>query len=107
MKFLNRIVPISWWLWALTVVAIIAAPVALAAPVAKASQGGVTITLFNDKCEIPAVSNLPMKATWTEGGKTYAGCWGGSEVGVVMAYFAEDRTVAAIPVQAFSRVSEI
>lgn len=51
------------------------------------------------------MSNLQNRATYLEGGKTYEGCVGGNaQLGILVFYF-EDRTVFAVPVQFFSRVS--
>lgn len=64
---------------------------------------GVVITLHKDKCEMREVSNLPRSATWDEKGKTFKGCWGVSNLGVVMLYFS-DKTVAVVPASAFEKV---
>ena len=76
-----------------------------AGPIAIAKAGAVTITLYDEPCALPAVANLKQRATWAEPGKTYNGCWGASELGVVMLYF-EDLTVAAVPMQVFVRVTQ-
>jgi len=71
-----------------------------AAPIAVANAPGVTVTLFDEKCKLPVVKNLPLRATWTQGGKTVEGCFGGfTEANAVGIYF-EDGTVAVIPAQA-------
>jgi hypothetical protein len=71
-----------------------------AAPIAAATAPGVTVTLFSDKCKLPAVKNLPLRATWTQDGKTVEGCFGGfTEANAIGIYF-EDGTVAVIPAQA-------
>lgn len=71
-----------------------------AAPVAVAANGGIKITLYDEPCRIPVVSNFPLRVTWEEGGKVFEGCFGGN-FGVIAAYFENDRTVAIIPAQAF------
>lgn len=77
------------------------APLARAEALAQASAGGVSIMLYSDSCALPAVTNLRSRATWTEGGATIEGCWGGDpNSGVVLTYFA-DKTVVAIPIRAF------
>jgi len=96
---------IAWWLWALAVVAIIAAPLALAAPVAVADGSGVKITLFDEACRLDTVSNFKFRATWEEGGKLFEGCYGGN-YGVIVAYFS-DKTVAIMPLQAFVKVQGV
>lgn len=73
-------------------------------PIFKAENEGVAITLYDEPCELAAVSNLPFKAVWIEKGKTFQGCWGArTEVGLVVAYF-DDRTVGLIPIQALKKV---
>lgn len=79
---------------------------AFAAPVYAAEADGVRIVLTDEKCTLKEVSNLPYKATWTEKGKTYNGCFTINQgAGVVVAYFVEDKSVAAIPMDAFKRVT--
>ena len=79
---------------------VLAGTVANAAPIAAATAPGVTVTLFSDKCKLPAVKNLPLRATWTQDGKTIEGCFGGfTEANAIGIYF-EDGTVAVIPAQA-------
>jgi len=71
-----------------------------AAPIAVANAPGVTVTLFDEKCKLPAIKNLPLRATWTQNGKTNEGCFGGfTEAGAIGLYF-DDGTVAVIPAQA-------
>lgn len=72
---------------------------AKAAAVATASQGDVTITLYDDKCALPAVSNLPFRATWRDATGLHDGCFDVAN-GLVLAYFA-DKTVVAIPARVF------
>ena len=76
----------------------------VAAPIAIGEHDGIKIVLFDEPCKLDAVTNLPRRATWTEGGKTFEGCFGVMGGAVVVGYFS-DRTVAAIPAQAFVRVS--
>lgn len=79
---------------------------AYAQPVYQASADGITITLYNEKCELDQFSNLPFKATWSEKGKTFHGCFGvfGNDV---VAYFVEDGTVAKIPASVFTKLQSI
>lgn len=88
----------------LLLLALLCAP-ALAAPVAEAVAEGVSITLTNEPCRLKVVSNLPARATWTEKGKTFEGCFGLSH-GVVAFYF-DDRTVVMLPREAFKRARQI
>jgi hypothetical protein len=78
---------------------------AFADPIAVTKSGDITITLYSEDCALKEVSNLPRRATWVEGNKTFEGCWGPTQFEVVMMYFAEDRTAAVVPVQVFQRVS--
>lgn len=85
------------------VLAVFMAPLQ-AEPMAVADRNGIKITLDTDKCALPEVTNLPLKATWEEKGKVYQGCWGPNpDVGVVVAYF-DDKTVALIPMQYFEKI---
>jgi hypothetical protein len=74
-----------------------------AAPMYRAANEGIVITLDSDKCALKEVANLPKKAFWVQDGKTIEGCWGVSPLGVVNFYFA-DRTVVAIPQDVFHKV---
>lgn len=77
----------------------------VAAPVAVGVHEGIRVVLTDEPCALVAVSNLPRRATWEEGGKTHEGCWGAMQ-GVVAAYFT-DRSVAVMPVELFVRVKAI
>jgi hypothetical protein len=77
----------------------------MAGPVMVARVGPVSITLYDESCAIAAVANLQRRATWAENGKVFEGCFGVSEIGVVMLYFAEDRSVGAVPTEMFVRVT--
>jgi hypothetical protein len=89
------------------IVAIIFIPLKVyAAPLYVAETGGIRITLYSEPCELGAVTNLKMKATWVENGKVSQGCWAATQFGVVVAYF-DDKTVATIPIQAFAQVQGV
>jgi len=76
-----------------------------AAPRYVANVEGVTITLFDEPCSLDAVENLPYKATWTENGVTFQGCWNFFQnAGVIVGYFS-DKSVAPMPVQIFKPLS--
>lgn len=77
-----------------------------AAPVAEAGGEGLRVLLTDEPCAVSAVANLKQRATWTEKGTTYEGCWSAAR-GLVLMYFAQDRSVVAIPVEAFSRVQGV
>lgn len=75
-------------------------------PIATAqAENNAVITLFNEPCDIKdQVTNLPMRATWVEGEKTFKGCWGPHpDLGAAVFYF-DDKTVGIIPFQALRRV---
>jgi hypothetical protein len=72
--------------------------------VAVANIEGVKITLFNEKCELKEVSNLPYKATWVEDGRTYKGCWAANQ-GFVVGFFVDDKSVAVMPMRIFQKVT--
>lgn len=75
-----------------------------AEPLFSATAEGATITLTNEPCNVPAISNLPFRAVWVEKDKTYEGCFGvRQDIGLVLAYF-DDKTVALIPMQVFRKV---
>lgn len=79
----------------------------MAQPLAVGASGAVTVTLTDERCAMAAVANLPGRATWSEGGKIFEGCWGlMPETGIVLAYF-DDKSVVAIPAAAFRRVTSL
>jgi hypothetical protein len=80
----------------------------LAEPIAAMQQGDIRIVVYSDDCALKSVvSNLPKRATWTEKGQTFEGCAGGTEFGVLLFYFREDKTVAAVPMQAFQKLTGV
>jgi hypothetical protein len=77
---------------------------AQAAPLYSAEVEGVRIVLTDEDCKLTAVANLKKRATWTEKGKTFEGCFGlHPQYGVVIAYFSDKHVVLMDP-QAFVRV---
>jgi len=76
---MNRMTVLPWLLWALLIGAAVAfvlhAGKVHAAAKFYAEADGGRVVLFDDKCRLPEVSNLPFKAEWTENGKTFEGCW--------------------------------
>ena len=76
-----------------------------AIPLFQAEAEGIKIVLTDEDCRLPAVSNLPKRATWHEKGKVFEGCFGAHPMfPVIMGYFA-DKTVVVLPVEMFTRVS--
>ena len=64
--------------------------------IARATQGGLVVSLTDEKCTLAAVTNLPFRATWLEKGELTEGCYAVAEGAQVVAYFA-DKTVALMP----------
>jgi hypothetical protein len=80
---------------------------AQAAPLYSAEVEGVRIVLTDEDCKLTAVANLKKRATWTEKGKTFEGCFGiHPQYGVVIAYFSDKHVVLMDP-QAFVRVTGV
>ena len=78
-----------------------------AAPVARGGNDKIEVTLFNDKCRLTSVVDLPYRAVWKEGGKSFEGCFGPTQFnGLIVLYF-DDRSIALMPMQAFKPVREI
>ena len=64
-----------------------------APPVAVLTQDAVTVALYRQPCALPAVANLPHRATWHEPSRGhFEGCFAVQHGTVVVLYF-EDRTV--------------
>jgi hypothetical protein len=77
----------------------------MTAPQYAAEVGGITITLHDDKCALPAVANLGRKAVWVEGSKTFEGCWGGHPQYPVLLFYFADKTVVIVPVEMFKKLT--
>jgi hypothetical protein len=71
-----------------------------------AEVSNVRIILTDEPCELKVVSHLPLKATWTQDGKVFTGCWGVMDQ-TVMGYFEQDKSVAAMPVGLFKKLQEV
>jgi len=100
---MNKLLPFAHQLVGLLLLSAIFCMPAFPAPVFQAEANGVRITLFDEPCELKTVANLPLKATWNEGGKSFSGCWGPRpQEGIVLAYFS-DLTVVAIPIPLCTR----
>ena len=93
---------LPWLLWALAIGVVIAAVLyagkVRAEPRFTTTDGNVVVTLYDDACQLTdQITNMPYKATWQEGGKTFQGCWmARPDAQAALAYFA-DKTVALIP----------
>lgn len=76
-----------------------------AEPVFSTEAGGIRITLYSDKCQLKdQVSNLPVRATWEEGGKTFEGCVGSNPQLRMFIFYFSDRSAVVVPMAAFERV---
>lgn len=96
------------WLWVLVLACALAAALksgrVYAASLYQAEADGARIVLTDEACRLQAVSNLKRRATWTEKGETFEGCYGLHEgTGLILAYFS-DKTVVILPPQIFSKV---
>jgi hypothetical protein len=97
----ETVLPLPFWIVLLIIVTCWPV-VVFGEPIAVGESNGVKVTLTNEKCAMTEVSNLPYRATWEEGGKSFEGCWGANGF-AVMTYWA-DKTVAAMPRNMFARV---
>jgi hypothetical protein len=88
----------------LFILALLCGP-AVSAPLAEARGESFVVSLTDERCKLAVVTNLPGRATWTEKGRTFEGCYGVSHS--VVAFYFEDRTVVMLPREAFSRVRQI
>lgn len=104
----QRVTIMPSWFWAIVLGAALAGAMkyVYAEPMAKLEQDGVAITVYTEDCQLKdAVGNLPKRATWVEGGKTYEGCVGYQPQLRVFMFYFEDKTVAAAPVAIFTKVT--
>jgi len=97
----------------LAAAALLAAAVAMlplpakAKPVFQASQGNVVLMLHTEECAFQGTVALPLKATWTQDGKTVEGCWGPrADLKVVLFYFPSDKSVFAVGMDHFTKLTE-
>lgn len=90
---------------AAALVLVLFATIASASVIAMASDGGVVVSLTDEPCALPTVTNLPLRATWLEKGKVTEGCYGLAN-GIIMSYWG-DLTVTAVPVEAFRKAGAI
>jgi hypothetical protein len=75
---------------------------AIAQTIFQAKGQGIVLTLYDQPCELKEVSNLPIRITWTENGKTIEGCAAiRPDAGMVVMYFKDDKTVGLAPISAF------
>lgn len=72
-------------------------------PIYHAEEGGVRVVLTDEPCKFDI--QLPKRATWTEKGKTFEGCYGGHPVFPIVLFYFSDKSVVALPVEIFQRVT--
>ena len=89
---------------ALLAVGLLAALPALAAPVAVATVSDVKVTLFDEPCAIGYVTNLPLRATWVQGDKVFAGCYAVFPESSAAGLWFDDGSVSVIPLGLFRMV---
>ena len=82
-------------------------PNASALPMFEANADGAKVILYDDPCQVPAVTNLKFRATWEENGKVIEGCWGPRpDVQIVVMYFT-DLTAGVAPIRTFKRLTNV
>ena len=84
----------------------LAAP-AFAEPIAVMTLQGVTVTLTNQPCAIKYVTNLPLRATWKDGSKTFDGCYAVFPESEAVGFWFDDGSVAVVPVMMFKMVTGV
>lgn len=80
-----------------------AAGIVFAEPTHEARGSTFKVTVYSEKCALQEVTNLPLRAVWTEGAKVIEGCFGMSPFGLIVFYFT-DKTVFAMPPDMFKKV---
>ena len=81
---------------------------AYAEPIVMASNGKVTITVYSEPCSFPDhVTNLPIRATWNEGGKVIEGCAGRDAENGIAVFWFSDKTVFTLSLSAFVKVTGV
>ena len=102
---------LPWAVWlALLVMVILAlwAGKVFAEPIVMASNGKVTITVYSEPCAFPDhVTNLPIRATWNEGGKVIEGCAGRDAENGIAVFWFSDKTVFTLSLSAFVKVTGV
>ena len=69
----------------------------------------VTITLYNEPCKLTEHVAFPYRATWVEkSGAKFEGCWMvNPDIGSIIGYFREDKSIAVMPMRIFTRVQGV
>jgi hypothetical protein len=108
---MRRII-LPWAIWAVAILATIIALLAAGEARAEAAfeaqaENGARVTFYKEPCRLKEVSNLPYRAVWTEGEKSYEGCFGARpDHQLLVAYFT-DKTVGLIPLSALRKLTGV
>lgn len=73
-------------------------------PVWQAKDQDVTVSFYRERCRLGAVSNLPHRATWTEAGKVFDGCFQIYPRYQVAIAFFSDGAIAVVPLGSLEQV---
>ena len=93
-----------WFVLVVTLLFGLWSPLVFSEPQFQAQvQTGQIITLFDEKCSLTEITNLPFRLTWTDQGKVTEGCFGVRD-GMVVMYFSADKTVGLAPTEVFRKV---
>lgn len=84
-----------WFIILLLLILAVAWNYAVAAPIARASDKDVVIVLYEDKCTLDVIG-LPQRAQWSQGGKSWEGCFDLRRDTLILIYF-EDKSIVIIP----------
>jgi hypothetical protein len=93
--------------FALSLLVIFLTGAANAAPIGELVKGEITITLTDEPCKLKAVSNMKRRATWTQGKKTFEGCYAGFMEAQAVGMYFSDKTFAVVPVDLFRPAHQI
>jgi hypothetical protein len=78
-----------------------------AKPIYTTAQQGVVLTIHTEECGFKDTVDMPLKATWTQDGKTIEGCWlARPDLKVLLFYFPADKSVFAVSMGAFQKVTD-
>jgi hypothetical protein len=103
----QTILPLPFW--AVLLIVIFCWPsIVLSEPRFRGEGQGIVVTLYDDKCELDNVTNLPFKATWQENGKTTEGCWSiAFDRERINTFFVDDKSVVSFPPSMFTKLTGV
>ena len=90
----------------LFLLAVFYASVVLSSPYAVMNKGGVVITLNDDPCTLPFLTDSYKTAKWEQEGKVFNGCWTVNGLGIVLIWM-NDKSMSGVPGYLFKRVEAI